>query len=205
MKKIKKVLEMFGESLRELKNVTNLVLCAMLAAMAIILGLYTIRLGEFIKIGFSTIPNQIAACLFGPATAAIFGGTLDILKFITSPDTGYFPGFTLSGIIAGFIYGIFYYKKNPGFIKVLAATFLVNVIVNIGLNTLWLAIMYNYDGMKYLTVLQARAVKNIVMTPIDAIVFWTVMRPVGEVVKRLMPGKLSISGGKGPFKKWRKA
>ena len=99
--------------LGELKNVNNLVLCAVLAAMAVILGIYTIRIGEFIKIGFSTIPNQIVACLFGPATAAIFGGILDILKFIASPDTGYFPGFTLSGIIAGFIYGSFYYKKNP--------------------------------------------------------------------------------------------
>lgn len=193
MKKKKKIsiIGILKESLGELKNVNNLVLCAVLAAMAVILGIYTIRIGEFIKIGFSTIPNQIVACLFGPATAAIFGGILDILKFIASPDTGYFPGFTLSGIIAGFIYGSFYYKKNPGFIKVLIATFLVNVIVNIGLNTLWLAIMYNYDGVKYLAVLQARAIKNLIMTPIDAIVFWTIMRPVGEAVKRLMPGKLS--------------
>lgn len=75
--------------------------------------------------------------------------------------------------------------------RVLAASFLVNVIVNIGLNTLWLAIMYNYDGVKYLAVLQTRAIKNIVMTPVDAIVFWTVMRPVGAIISELMPGRLT--------------
>ena len=99
----------------------------------------------------------------------------------------------MSAIVAGFIYGVFYYKRNPSFIRVFIASFLVNVIVNIGLNTLWLAILYNYDGMKFLTVIQARAVKNLVMTPVDAIVFWTIMRPVGEIVKRLMPGKLAVA------------
>ena len=190
---MQKLLKTLLESVRELKVIRNLVLCAMFAAMAVVLGFYTIRIGSFIKIGFAGIPNQIVACLFGPAVGAMFGGALDILKFIINPDGTFFPGFTVSAIVAGFIYGVFYYKRNPSFIRVFIASFLVNVIVNIGLNTLWLAILYNYDGMKFLTVLQARAVKNLVMTPVDAIVFWTIMRPVGEIVKRLMPGKLAVT------------
>lgn len=188
---MKKFAAMMSKSINEFKDTKNLTICSMLAALAVILGYFTIRISDFIKIGFSGIPNQIVACLFGPAAASVFGGALDIIKFIANPDGTYFPGFTISAIVAGIIYGAMYYGKNPGLIRVLIASLIVNVIVNIGLNTIWLAIMYGYDGMKFLTVLKARAIKNLVMTPIDAAVFWTVMRPVGAVIKKLMPGRLS--------------
>lgn len=188
---MKKFVTMLSESAKELRSTRNLTLCAMFAAIAVVLGYFTIQISSFLKIGFSGIPNQIVSCLFGPAAGAMFGGALDIIKYIIKPTGAYFPGFTISAIVAGLIYGSFYYKKNPGFMRVLAASFLVNVIVNIGFNTLWLAIMYNYDGVKYLAVLQTRAIKNIVMTPVDAIVFWTVMRPVGAIISELMPGRLT--------------
>lgn len=188
---MKKFLKIMSDSMKEIKDLRNLTICAMFAALAVALGYTTsIQLTQDIKIGFSGLPNQVIACLFGPSIGAIFGGALDVLKFIVKPTGAYFPGFTISAITGGFIYGLFYYKKNPSFMRVLVASFLVNVIVNMGLNTLWLAMMYNYNGAKFLAVLKVRVLKNLLMTPFDAIVFWAIMRPLGEIIKKALPGRL---------------
>ena len=96
---MRKIYDKIRFSLSEMKNLYHLVLCAMLGAVAIVLGSLTIQFGNYIKIGFSGIPNQLVAALFGPITAGIFGGIMDIIKFILKPTGPYFPGFTLSAIL----------------------------------------------------------------------------------------------------------
>lgn len=50
---------MFLSSAKELKSVPALAMCAMFAALALILNsVASINLGPYIKIGFSGIPNQ---------------------------------------------------------------------------------------------------------------------------------------------------
>lgn len=79
---MKKFVTMLSESAKELRSTRNLTLCAMFAAIAVVLGYFTIQISSFLKIGFSGIPNQIVSCLFGPAAGAMFGGALDIIKYI---------------------------------------------------------------------------------------------------------------------------
>jgi ECF transporter S component (folate family) len=192
---MKKMMSMMSESARELRNLKNLTVCAMMAALAVALAFTTsIQVTQDIKIGFSGLPNQVVDCLFGPVAGAMFGGALDVIKYFVKPTGAYFPGFTLSGMVAGLIYGCFYYKKNPSFVRVLVASFLVNVVVNMGMNTCWLAIMYGYGGAKFLAVLKVRVIKNLIMTPVDALVFWVVMRPLGQVIKKALPGRLKTPG-----------
>ena len=52
----------------------------MLAAAAIILVNFRIELTNTQRIGFSGIPNQLVAYLFGPAVSCLFAGALDIIK-----------------------------------------------------------------------------------------------------------------------------
>ena len=86
---------MVGKSLQEFANLRTVVMCGLLAALAIILGYTTsINIGPYIKIGFSGIPNRVVDFLFGPVVGGIFGGVLDLLKFIIKPDGTFFPGFT---------------------------------------------------------------------------------------------------------------
>ncbi len=63
---MKKFVTMLSESAKELRSTRNLTLCAMFAAIAVVLGYFTIQISSFLKIGFSGIPNQIVSCLFGP-------------------------------------------------------------------------------------------------------------------------------------------
>ena len=86
---MKKFVALFTDSYRELKSVRTITTMAMLAAIAIILGMFSIEYGNFIRIGFSSIPNGIIAYLFGPTVGGIFSGTLDILS---AADTGYDAG-----------------------------------------------------------------------------------------------------------------
>lgn len=168
----------FLSSSQELKKVPALAACAMFAALAMILNsVASISIGPYIKIGFSGIPNQLVDYLFGPVTGSLFAGILDIVKYMLKPDGAFFFGFTFNAMLAAFIYGCFYYKKKLTIWRVLVAKFVVVMIVNVVLNTLWLDMLY---GKGFLVLLPARAVKNLIMWPIDSIIFFVLTRLIEQ-------------------------
>lgn len=103
---MKKIKQLFSDSLHEFTVTKNLVLCGLMAALAIVLSIVaSISIGPYVKIGFSGIPNRIVEFLFGPVVGCIFGGALDLLKFMIKPDGPFFFGFTFNVMLAGLIYG----------------------------------------------------------------------------------------------------
>lgn len=169
MHKIKKL---YSESFQELKVTQNLVLCGLMAALAVVLNYTTsIYITPNIRIGFSGLPNRIVEFLFGPSIGAVFGGMLDILKYLLKPDGGaFFFGYTLNAMLAGILYGSILYKKPLKLWRIFIAELLVKTFINCGLNTLWLSVM---NGNAFLAILPARIIKNIIMLPIDtAILFF---------------------------------
>ena len=168
----------FVSSSQELKNVPALAACAMFAALAMILNsVASISIGPYIKIGFSAIPNQLVDYLFGPVTGSLFAGVLDIVKYVLKPDGAFFFGFTFNAMLAAFIYGCFYYKKKLTLWRVLLAKLIVILVVNVFLNTLWLDMLY---GKGFLVLLPARAVKNLIMWPIDSVIFFALTRLIEQ-------------------------
>lgn len=153
----------------------SIALLAMMGSVSIVLGYYSIVIGDYIKIGFSGIPNQIVSYLFGPSIGGIFGGVLDILKYIVRPTGPFFPGFTISGIIAGIIYGIVLHNKPITFTRILIAKFISAIIIDIILNTLWLSILY---GNAFMVILPIRIIKTVIMLPIDTIILYVIMTKI---------------------------
>ncbi len=100
-------------SFGELKNLRNLTICGLMAALAVALN-YTasFEVGPYIRIGISGLPNQVVAFLFGPGVGMIFGAMLDIIKYLLKPTGPFFPGFTLSAALGGMIYGLFLYGRK---------------------------------------------------------------------------------------------
>ena len=175
---MEKTKNMFLTSAKELKTTSTLAVCAMLAALALILNsVASINIGPYVKIGFSGIPNQIADYLFGPITGCLFAGVLDIVKFFIRPDGPFFFGFTFNAMLAAFIYGCFYYKHKLTLRRVLIAKLVVILIVNVLLNTLWLNMLY---GKGFLAILPMRTVKNLIMWPVDSFIFFTVTRLIEQ-------------------------
>ena len=124
--------------------------------------------------------------LFGPVVGGIFGGTLDLLKFLIKPDGQFFPGFTFDAMLGGVIYGSFLYRKPVKVWRVAAACFLVKLIVNCGFNTLWISMLY---GKAFMVLLPARIMKNAVMWPIDTAIFVIILRAVERSIKPLLERK----------------
>jgi ECF transporter S component (folate family) len=158
-----------------------MVLCGLMGALAIVLNYTTsIFITEYIRIGFSGLPNRIIDYLLGPGVGAIFGGVMDILKYITKPAGGaFFPGYTISAVLGGIIYGFLLYKKPIKLWRVLCAEFLAKLFINCMLNTLWLKIMY---GSAFMAILPTRALKNLIMLPIDTAILFFVLTFVSKLV-----------------------
>lgn len=170
---MKKFVTLFTDSSKEMKSVKTLTTMAMLAAVAVILGMFSIEYGNYVRIGFSGILNGIISYLFGPVTGGIFAGALDILKYLMKPTGPFCPQMTLVTVLAGVIYGCFYYKKKLTLARVLVSKFVVMLICNVILNTLCLTLIY---GQAFMVILPARALKNLIMWPIDSIIFYVVAK-----------------------------
>lgn len=164
---------LFTCSFRRLKEVRTVTVCAMLGAIAIVLGSLSIDLGPSVRIGFSGIPNELVHYLFGPVVGSLFAGALDILKYMIKPVGGFFPGFTLVAMLAGVIYGSFYYRKPLSLGRVFAAHLVVSLVCNVLLNTLCLSLLY---GKAFMVLLPPRVIKNLIMWPIDSLIFFHIAK-----------------------------
>lgn len=168
---MQKIKQFYLDSVNQLKVTQNLVICGLMAALAVVLSyVASIDFGPYIRIGFSGIPNRIVEFLFGPIVGSIFGGMLDILKYLIKPSGPFFFGFTFDAMLASIIYGSLLYKKPVKLWRIALAEFLAKLIVNCGFNTLWISMLY---GKGFFLLLPARILKNAIMLPIDtAILFF---------------------------------
>lgn len=188
---MKKFIQTLQSSLHELSTTKNLVLCGLMAALSIILGTFaSISVGPYIKIGFSSIPNRIVDCMFGPVVGCLFGGALDLLKFLVKPDGPFFFGFTFDAMLAGFLYGIILYKKPLKWQRVLAAEFVNKLIVNCGFNTLWISILY---GKGFFVLFPARILKNLIMLPIDTVILFFALTLMKQIAKQFGFGSKAVT------------
>jgi ECF transporter S component (folate family) len=166
---------LFTESYKEIKNVRCLTLTAMFGAISIILGSLVIMVGDILKIGFSFLPNEFVFYLFGPVVGAIYGAAMDILTFIVRPTGTFFFGFTVSAILTGILYGVVLYKKPLSMKRIIVANVIHVIFISILLNTYWLTILM---GQGFFAMLPLRALKALIMLPIESILLYTVIRGV---------------------------
>ncbi len=150
----------------------RLVISAMLLAIATIMGFLKIPVNQFIEFRFAYLPISCAGYLFGPAVGAAVGALSDILGYVVKPTGPYFPGFTLSSAISGIIYGLWLHKRKLTFPRALGAQATHAALISFLLNPLWLCLLY---GRGFLAVLAARAVKTLIMLPIEAAILFAVL------------------------------
>lgn len=170
---MKKIRKQFTDSFQELKDVRTLAAAAMLLAVTVVLGFYRLQLTEYIRIGFDSVAKELTGMLFGPVIGCMVGGLSDVMAYIIKPVGGFFPGFTISAMAGGIIYGTVLYKRPLSFLRVAAANSAVAVIVNLGLNTYWLTLLY---GDAFFALLPVRAFKQLIMLPIDIVLFYVLAR-----------------------------
>ena len=149
-------------------------------ALAVVLSkLVSINI-SFLRIGFGFLPIAVLGILYGPVVAAIGYGLADLIGAWLFPTGAFFPGFTVSAVLTGLIFGWVLYKKEVTFWRALLASALVCLIVNLLINTYWLTIII---GKGFEVLLASRAVKEIVAIPVMAIIIVLIDRYVLKHVK----------------------
>ena len=161
---MKKLAALFTSSSQEMRQVRTVTVCAMMAAIGVVLGSLTIYITDTVRIGFSGIPVTLVSYLFGPVVGGMFGGALDVLKYLVKPMGPFMPGLTLIVMLKGLLY-----KKPLTLWRVLAVQLVVAVVCNLFLNTLCLSLVY---GKAFMVLLAPRIIRNLIMWPIDAFIFF---------------------------------
>ena len=175
---------LFAESARELRRVRSLTMAAMLLAIQVLLGFVaSIPIGSSIRISFGYLALASAGALLGPAVAPINGALADVIGFVLKPTGPYFPGFTITGLVSGLIYGLMLYRRDITLKRLLVTKLLIDVFCNLLLNTLWLNMLY---GKAFFALLPGRALKNLLQYPVDVILLYPVMRKVIPFARQSM-------------------
>ena len=151
-----------SESTKSLKSTYTICVCSIMVACYVVLDMFQLQLAPQIVISFSYIPIAIAGWMFGVIPAAIVGGVSDIMSFLIKPTGAFFPGFTITAVLTGALFGLGLYKSSGKFIWINTAISktLVTLLLNIGLNTLWTSML---TGKAYMVLLYGRIIKNAVM------------------------------------------
>jgi ECF transporter S component (folate family) len=183
-----------GPSLREFFSAKgvfttrNVVIMAILLAIRTILNLpfLTIYLGPNFKLlTFSYITDAMTSMFFGPIAGAVFAFAGDTLGFFALGGAGgvYFPGFAISEVVTCLIFACFFYKRKLTLPRSISAWFINVGVVLLGMNSLWLILMYGMEAGKVFTF--ARIVSNIVQSPLHIAILFFLLTRVAKIDKKL--------------------
>jgi len=146
---------------------TRLVIMAFLIALEIILTRFCSINTPILRIGFGFLPVAMMGIMYGPIWAAVGYAVGDILGMLIFPSGIFFPGFTVTAMLTGLVFGLFLHNKEKITWKtVLPASLIIILVLNLCLDTLWLSIMF---GDAFIALLPTRIFKCVVMLPIHLV------------------------------------
>ena len=167
----------------------KIILSAFLLALLIVLSRFASIQTQLLVISTSFIPIMMSAIWLGPKYSTLIAALGDLIGAILFPFGTYFPGFTLSAGLSGFIYGIFLYQNSSDIpqwkfiLKLILSSLLDLGIVNIFIKSLWLHILYQEA---YATILTTRIVAQVGMFPIQVIVIFSLEKFTRPYVKKYL-------------------
>lgn len=150
------------------KHVTTsqLVVMAFLIALEIILTRFLSFQFPIARIGFGFLPVAILAIMFGPFWSGLCYLIGDLLGVILFPPAGYHPGFTLSALLTGILYGLLLHNKEITYLRCFVTAFIVLGCITLGLNTFWLHLI---TGKGFLIILPTRIAEALLMLIVQTI------------------------------------
>lgn len=166
------MLKKIPQSAKGLKNTGVICALALLTALYVALYAVKIQITPQLRISFAFIPLALSGWLFGPVPAVICGALSDVTGALLFPSGAYFPGFTITSMLSGFIYGMFLYRGEKYVWRTIAAKFTVNMLLHVLLNSYWLSLI---TGKGYSVYFISHLSKNILALPIEVILLAAIM------------------------------
>lgn len=176
------IIQSFRDSARELKNVRVLAATALLIALNLILSKFQFYITPNDRVSVSFLATATIGMLFGPVVGLSAGMVCDVLSFLLNPQPApYFPGFTITAMTGGMIYGLVLYHRSITTPRAFLAKGLVSLICNVGLNSIWKYFLY---GKALYVLLPAAIVKNLLLYPFESLLLVTVCSSLLQVYNR---------------------
>lgn len=154
-------------------NISTLTCIALLIALEIIFTRFIAINTQFLRISVGMIPVAVAGIMFGPIWGGICGAAGDILGMLIFPSGAYFPGFTVTAAATGIVYGLLLYRHKVSMPRLIAASFIVCIGLNLLLDTLWLDIMYSTGFIALLPARIIKCVLNIFIYSFIIYILWS--------------------------------
>lgn len=104
------------------------------------------------KLGFAFAAVMLAGMLLGPVKTGIVGAGSDLIGAILFPSATFFPGFTLTALIRGLMYGALLGRKRS-FLNIFASALINEFVLALFVTSFWIATMY---GTSYIAVVVSR-------------------------------------------------
>lgn len=172
-------------SAKQLSNTRTLTMAALLVALNVALASVRVQITPELRLSIGFITQVAAGLLLGPVVAMLTGAAGDIVALVCFPSGAYFPGYTLTAVVGGLIYGLMLYERpRVGYLWALMTKAIVSLVCNVFLNTLWLTLT---SGSAMLALMPARIIKNLGLLPLEALMLCMTTSAVATVMRRLHP------------------
>lgn len=161
-------------------NVQLLMHVSLLVAAEVVLSRFCSISTPIVKIGFGFVPIAICGMLYGPLWAGVAAALADFLGAVLFPIGAYFPGFTLSALLTGVLFGLLLKGGKQDWPRLLLAAGVNNLVISLLLNTFWLSVLM---GLDYRVMLPTRLLQCCIMLPVQLVVLLLLRRPVLYLAK----------------------
>lgn len=150
-----------------LKKSRVIAFAGIVCAFSVALEMMPIYLmGPTLKLYFSFLFVGLGAYVYGPVVAMLAGAVIDTVGFLlASYGEPYFPGFLITAVVSGLVYGLLLYGQKVSLWRCLLTKGIINFAINVALGSVWKAMLY---GKGYLYYFTTGLWKNAVLLPVEA-------------------------------------
>lgn len=138
---------------------------ALLIALQVVLSRFLSINLQFLKIGFSFVPLMFAGYMYGATGGVAVAATSDLIGALLFPSGPFFPGFTVTAALSGFIYGLTLGGKCTT-LKITIGVIVEQTVCGLLLNTWWLAMLY---GSSFKALILTRVWQIVVMIFVEIV------------------------------------
>ena len=183
----------------QLKSVRMLALAGLISALAVALESAPLFLMGFsLRIYFSFLVVSVGAFVYGPVVALLAGMVTDTISFmIFSFGEPYFPGYMITAMLSGMLYGMMLYRQRITVLRLFLTKLVINYAINVALGSVWKAMLY---GKAYQVYFVSGLGKNTMLLPLEVLLMVMVFSLLMPALKRggLIPAD-SLTDGKIPW------
>jgi ECF transporter S component (folate family) len=180
------ILQKFSQSRAELKNLRTLTTAAILAAIyAVSYYPYVgniIILPGVIEIRFGFLAIAVAAMLYGPVVAPLVAVIGDVLGTILFYGGSFFWGYTVSWLLQGIVFGLFFYRLRFSIPRVVGCMVFNTCVINLLLTTKWEELMGfgTFAGL-----FAKRILHNVIVFPVNIVAAYFLLRGVAALYEKV--------------------